>query len=148
MQIVTGFDSSDKRDVGPLDDYRRFVDSLDRRNLEIVDISFVRLAKRELRASLPDASYLEAKNVRDVRPIWVCEWSVVLDIPERDDRTKSQIDDICMALKGLIDEISGTIRRTSGDAPIGFVDPLSSRIVQVGPRSLRFIAKQRWCRNG
>lgn len=148
MQVVTGFESDSKGEEHPLSPYLRLVDSLDRSSLELVLNSFTRIAKTALREQLPNARYVESKDARDLRPIWVCEWSVALDIPPREKRTKESVEEICGDLKDLVDNVGLSIKSTAGVKWMALIDALSPRIVQVGPQTYRFILKQKWCPNG
>lgn len=145
MQTVTRFDSVSKEEEDPLSDYQRLLESLDRTSLEVVENHFSRISKKSLRGQLTDALYVTSKDAREVRPLWVCEWSVVIDIPELTDRTEEGVKDICLSLKRLVDGVAATVKSSQlKEAKVTFVDSLSTRITQVGPRTLRFILKQKW----
>jgi hypothetical protein len=150
MSIVTSFDSSDAPDdpkAEELAQYTRFLSTLESTQNGIVD-TFTGLTKRSFRAQLPDARYMLAKEAKDLRPFWVSEVSVALDLPV--ERGKSWNEAAASDLLDLVNSLAYLIRNSAGSrVPIILVDSLKAKVTLVAPACLRFILRQKWtCTHG
>jgi hypothetical protein len=145
MQIVTGFDSSEPGETKEeeLERYSKFLLGIRHQSQDSVLNAYTGLSKKSLRRLLHDAIYLEAKEARSMRPYWVSEVSVALDLPE--DPSKPWLHAMADTLLNLPIELSQVMQHsTKGKGSLVFVDSLQARISLVAPTCMRFVLRQKW----
>lgn len=145
MQIVTGFDSSEPGETKEeeIERYGRFLLGIRHQSQDAVLNSYTGLSKKSLRRLLPDALYVEAKEARSMRPYWVTEVSVALDLLE--DPPKEWLHAMADTLLNLPVELSQVMQHsTKGKGSLAFVDSLQAKISLVAPTCMRFVLRQKW----
>jgi hypothetical protein len=98
------------------------------------------VAKKALKQRVGDVHFKEAKDARGMVPMWVTESSVVLIEPV----PNTDLSNWRHALDSLVECVSQHMNYSVSTHDYVLVDPLSTRIQQVGERIYRFIVKQKW----
>jgi len=140
MQVVTSFES------GPLNeeqaekveekfDYSQVAVAL-KNDRTVAENVFARCAKHHFKKLMGDGVKLSDPQDSTPSPVWVSGVSVMLYF------NGSTLDHL--RLEELADSLAVSILRIRGEKEISLIEPLNTKILEVGPQVFTFSLKQKW----
>jgi hypothetical protein len=144
VKMVTGFEETfaahAKEPATPDEDFKNLFEAL-KHDLEVAENVFARATKRNLKRLLKDRPLIlqESKESRTERPLWMTEQSVTQDL------TPQFLGDYVEILSAMT---ASMVRNIIDVLPEGhaivLIDPVQTKIMQVGATEFTFRIKQKW----
>ena len=112
-------------------------------NPAVAENVFAREAKKQFRPFTEGARRCEAKESRELRPIWTLEASVSFDIAG--DLIESDLENWNRSLEELVQTFGqGVVQLLNKRGRLVLIDPLQVRIQRIDESLFRFVIKQKW----
>jgi len=153
-KVLTAFDSDDPQiepeeaeKIEKKHDYVQVFEALVH-SLEVANTVFARCAKKHFRQSVNEYQNIHlvvAADAADLTPIWVTDSRVLLSVSFDEKKFEEQ----GWAIRDLVDELARVVISTGKEKEhLDLIDPLTTKIAEVGDGMYSFSVKQRWSVHG